>query len=108
MVLWLVAVSAVCVLFFVISFVKGQAAFKGNQLKWRALYKQVAYLAKENTSTLTYLLWANALLSLVPCFWVGYYSYNTDWSFLILLFPIMWYYFWVRFFFWEKNDLRDQ
>ena len=81
---------------------------KEHNLRWRALYKQYAYRFEENPPAhlKSFLFW-HLLASCVPCLWVAYFSYDTDWSFLIFLFPIVWYYFWLRFFFWEKSDLHD-
>lgn len=46
-------------------------------------------------------------ISLAPCILVAGLSWATDYSFLIVLFPIVWYYYLIRFLFWEKSDLYD-
>lgn len=47
------------------------------------------------------------LYSLIPTIWIAILTYRTDYSFLILLFPIIWYYYFLRFLFWEKSDLEE-
>ncbi len=79
---------------------------KAKVTRFRGLLKHYTngeYSEQQGTLKLWFLI--TALLSIVPCIWVSYYSWATDYSFLIGLFPIVWYYFLTRFVMFEKADL---
>ncbi|MCB1202558.1 MAG: hypothetical protein KDK41_18100 [Leptospiraceae bacterium] len=46
-------------------------------------------------------------LSLVIWVWVGWITFRTDYSFMLILFPFLMYYFGIRYFLWEKSDLHE-
>lgn len=53
-------------------------------------------------------LFAFAGLFIVIYLWVAYYSWETDYNFLIAIYPFLWHYFFFRYFLWEKDDLLDE
>jgi hypothetical protein len=46
-------------------------------------------------------------LFIVAYFWVIYFSWNTDYNFLIAIYPFIWHYMFFRYFLWEKEDLLE-
>lgn len=84
--------------------------FKDGHIKTRAVAKQIAFeqLQPEAEKTARAWLITTLVFSLVPVFWVSYFCYATDYSFMIGLFPVLWYYFLLRYLFWEKSDLNEK
>ena len=60
---------------------------------------------EEMKKTVAIWLVISAIFSIIPCIWSLYLTWKTDYSFLIGLFPIMWYYTLTRYLFLEKKDL---
>ncbi|MDH5718477.1 MAG: hypothetical protein OEZ22_12695 [Spirochaetia bacterium] len=81
-----------------------------NNLKLRGLAKIFALENFEEDTEKVLKRWLVSLFvfSIIPCFWVFYFSWATDYSFLIGLFPLLWYYFTGRYILWEKHDLYDE
>ncbi|RME90336.1 MAG: hypothetical protein D6767_07000 [Candidatus Hydrogenedentota bacterium] len=84
--------------------------FKQHNIKARAMVKYISLREwdPEQDAVLTKFLTACILISLSPCFFIASLTWATDYSFLIVLFPLLWYYYLVRYFFWEKEDLEDK
>ncbi len=77
----------------------------------RGIVKNLYYLETfhgeaENEASRLVLL--SLVYSLLPVIWVIQISWKTDYSFMIALFPIIWYYYFLRFFMWEKSDTEEE
>ena len=75
--------------------------------RFRAIIKHLAHDKYSAAPARIIKIWGlfTGLASLVPCAWITWSTWATDYSFFIGLFPLMWYYFLVRYLFWEKPDL---
>ena len=71
-------------------------------------YLSSSELSKKEKNYISYWVWGNFLLSLFVCFWLAYFFHSTDHSFLIVLLPIVWFYWLIRAMLWEKSDLVEQ
>jgi hypothetical protein len=70
---------------------------KGGALAWRGIVKIISLGGvPEQLKTV-----------FSGCVNVGYLVWGTDHSFLIVIFPLLFYYFFARYFLWEKADLTD-
>lgn len=78
-----------------------------KEYKWRGLIKFMIQkmTSSEQKTPILHFIYASAVFSIVPCLWVLHYTWLTDHSFLIGLFPLVWYYTGVRFLMFEKKDL---
>jgi len=82
---------------------------KPKDLRWRGLVKIVSLSGVPNAIAVVYPRWFGALVTfyVALCIWVAYWVWGSDHSFFVVLFPLLAYYFFMRFFFWEKSDLND-
>ncbi|MDH5721013.1 MAG: hypothetical protein OEZ13_10455 [Spirochaetia bacterium] len=82
---------------------------KEKNLKLRGIAKKFALESMDDKTESKLQRWliSCAIASVAPCLWVGYFSWGTDYSFMIGLFPLLWYYFLTRYLLWEKHDLYD-
>lgn len=82
---------------------------KGGDLAWRGIVKRVSLDGVPSNLAPVYPRWfaAFGVFFLLGCLSVGYAVWGTDHSFLIVIFPLLFYYFFARFFLWEKADLTD-
>lgn len=102
------AVTAVCfVAFLYFSFLMHRA--KRDTFPWRGIIKLISLAGVPATLAGVYTRWFAAFWAffLSACVSVGFAVWGTDHSFLIVLFPLLFYYFFARFFLWEKADLTD-
>lgn len=82
---------------------------KPADLAWRGIVKIVALEGVPQTMNAVYgrwfvLLWAFFVLT---CITVAIAVWPTDHSFFVVIFPLLFYYFFIRYFMWEKDDLTD-
>ena len=82
---------------------------KEKKLQLRGIAKKYALENMEPATEKIIQNWIYScfFFSIIPCLWIGYFSWGTDYSFLVGLFPLLWYYFITRYFLWEKHDLYD-
>lgn len=82
---------------------------KPKELSWRGIIKLVSLNTLPQSLSVVYPRWLRGLLAfyITACLWVAYTVWGGDHSFLVVLFPLLFYYFFLRFFFWEKADLTD-
>lgn len=82
---------------------------KPKDLAWRGLVKLVSLGGIAANFNKTYRAWfaAFVVFYLVTCVTVSVYVWATDHSFLVVLFPLLFYYFFARYLLWEKQDLAD-
>ncbi|MBN8221807.1 MAG: hypothetical protein J0L53_12845 [Spirochaetes bacterium] len=82
---------------------------KSSELKWRGIVKLISLHGAPANLAAIYNRWFAAFgtFFLLTCLSVGYGVWGTDHSFLIVIFPLLFYYFFARFFLWEKADLTD-
>ncbi len=82
---------------------------KPNDLAWRGIVKMVALNGLPQVIAGVYSRWFLAFWAffILTCITVGLAVWATDHSFLIVIFPLLFYYFFVRYFMWEKADLAD-
>lgn len=82
---------------------------KSSELKWRGIVKLISLNGVPANLAAVYNRWFAAFgaFFLLACISVAYAVWGTDHSFLIVIFPLLFYYFFARFFLWEKADLTD-
>ncbi|GEM_PF-3513074 len=83
---------------------------KKTQFPLRGVVKQLYYLETfhgETEKEASRLVLLSLVYSLLPVIWVIQISWETDYSFMIALFPIIWYYYFLRFLMWEKSDTDE-
>lgn len=82
---------------------------KPAELKWRGIIKIVSLQGVPAGLAKLYPLWFRAfwLFFLVTCLAVATAVWASDHSFLVVIFPLLFYYFFARYFLWEKDDLAD-
>jgi hypothetical protein len=82
---------------------------KDRGLAWRGIVKLLSLNGVPAALAPVYPKWFAAFgaFFLIGCISVGYVVWGTDHSFLIVIFPLLFYYFFARFFLWEKADLTD-
>ncbi|MFO1469843.1 MAG: hypothetical protein U1F27_02235 [Turneriella sp.] len=82
---------------------------KPGDLAWRGIVKMVALNGTPQAISNLYSRWFWAFWSffILTCITVALAVWATDHSFLIVIFPLLFYYFFVRYFMWEKADLAD-
>ena len=82
---------------------------KGSTLGWRGIVKLVSMNGTPASLAAVYPRWFMAFCAFffAGCLYVAYLVWGTDHSFLIVIFPLLFYYFFARYFLWEKADLSD-
>jgi hypothetical protein len=82
---------------------------KGSSLSWRGIIKLVSLNGVPADMSSVYRKWfvAFAAVFIFGCLAVSCLVWGSDHSFLIVIFPLLFYYFFARFFLWEKADLSD-
>ncbi|HRP70921.1 MAG TPA: hypothetical protein PLY93_15465 [Turneriella sp.] len=82
---------------------------KDRTLRWRGIVKTLSLNGAPNSLAAIYSRWFIAFVAvyILACVSVGYAVWHTDHSFLIVIFPLLFYYFFARYFLWEKADLID-
>ena len=82
---------------------------KPSDLAWRGIVKMVALNGVPQSIAAAYSRWFVAFWAffIFTCVTVALAVWATDHSFFIVIFPLLFYYFFVRFFMWEKADLAD-
>lgn len=82
---------------------------KGNSPTWRGIIKLVALGGMPEKLVAVYPRWFAAFWAFYAagCIYVAWLSWGTDHSFLVVIFPLLFYYFFARYFLWEKADLTD-
>jgi len=84
-------------------------AQKSSDVPWRGIIKFATLGKLPISAQKLYALWFKSLLVFSGCtiISVTYLTWNTDHSFLLFIFPLLFYYFFLRYFFWEKSDILD-
>lgn len=82
---------------------------KPDDLAWRGLVKLVSLNEKPAEFLKAYRVWfmSFVIFYLITCLTVSIFVWATDHSFLVVLFPLLFYYFFARYLLWEKQDLAD-
>ncbi|MCS6972149.1 MAG: hypothetical protein N2Z22_06915 [Turneriella sp.] len=82
---------------------------KPMTLPWRGIVKLVALKGVPGGLEKLYPRWFRALWAFyaLGCITVALYVWDTDHSFFVFIFPLLFYYFFIRYFLWEKADLSD-
>ncbi|MBV6494123.1 MAG: hypothetical protein LDLANPLL_02149 [Turneriella sp.] len=82
---------------------------KDVDTKWRGIVKTLSLNGTPENLALLYPRWLLAFgaFFLLACVSVGYGVWSTDHSFFVVIFPLLFYYFFARYFLWEKSDLTD-
>lgn len=87
-------------------YIKNKFSIEFHGIMKKVFYTQ-SILPSEEPIVMRWLVIA-FLYSIVPVIWISLLTCKTDYSFLILLFPIIWYYYYLRFIFWEKSDIEQE
>jgi hypothetical protein len=82
---------------------------KPSDLAWRGIVKLVSLNGVPQAMGAVYTKWFASLCAfyLLGSLAVGFFVWPTDHSFFVVLFPLLFYYFFARYFLWEKADLTD-
>lgn len=82
---------------------------KPQDLHWRGIIKLVALSGVPAAIAGFYRAWFASFWAffVLTCITVALATWATDHSFFIVIFPLLFYYFFVRYFMWEKADLTD-
>lgn len=82
---------------------------KPADLSWRGIIKLVALNGVPSALNALYQRWLRAFWSffVLACVTVAVQVWAGDHSFLVVIFPLLFYYFFARYFLWEKDDLTD-
>lgn len=82
---------------------------KPAELAWRGIIKLIALGSVPTAIADLYPRWFKAFWAFfaLGSLAVAFAVWNTDHSFLVVIFPLLFYYFFVRYFLWEKEDLSD-
>lgn len=82
---------------------------KPADLAWRGLIKVVSLGGVPQAIRALYPRWFRAfwVFFLLGSVTVACAVWDTDHSFLVIIFPLLFYYFFARYFLWEKEDLSD-
>lgn len=104
----LFALTAASLVYFVSLSVKLHR-IKPKDLNWRGIIKLASLRGVPATMSGIYTRWFRAFWAfyLVGCLAVATAVWGTDHSFLVVIFPLLFYYFFARYFLWEKADLSD-
>ena len=76
--------------------------------RFRAIVKRLdigEFTDEQNKAVKLWLL-SGFICSLIGCLFVIKHSWASDYSFMIGLYPVVFYYFSIRFLMWEKEDLK--
>ena len=87
----------------------GFSLLRRHRHPFRAFGKRLGHdtYSGEDETVLRRSLHGLFFLSLAIWLWVAILVWRTDYSFLIILFPFLMYYFGIRYFLWEKADLHE-
>jgi len=82
---------------------------KPAELAWRGIIKLVSLSGVPAAISGIYARWFRAfwVFFLLGSLAVACAVWGTDHSFLVVIFPLLFYYFFARYFLWEKEDLTD-
>jgi len=107
----LIALAALCVAAFsIFAFYSTRLhQAKPAALRWRGIVKIVSLQGEPFAIQSYYRRWFISFWSFYAsaCVFVGVLVWATDHSFFVVIFPLLFYYFFVRYFLWEKADLSD-
>lgn len=78
-------------------------------LAWRGIIKALSLGGAPVAIAPLYARWFNAFWAFfgLGSLAVAFAVWGTDHSFLVVIFPLLFYYFFARYFLWEKEDLSD-
>lgn len=76
----------------------------------RGIFKKYAYdeITPEARPLVKQLFTGVLVFSIAPIIWVVIFTWGTDYSFLIGLFPLVWFYYLNKYLMWEKHDFETE
>ena len=82
---------------------------KPSELAWRGIIKMISLGGVPPKLVQIYPRWFTMLIAFFVsgCLLAANLAWATDHSFFVVIFPLLFYYFFARYFFWEKADLAD-